>query len=658
MRFYYSTGAIALASVFFISAEVRAEAILTDEVAVTATRFSDSDASIPASISVLTRQDIDNNPAIDIPDLLNAQTGINVTPLYGNQGTDATVDIRGFGDVGISNTLILLDGQRLNTVDMSSIQWATIPLDAIERIEIIRGGGSVLYGDRASGGVVNLITEKSGQPLASATASLGSYGYKSLDGMVSDGNGQGYFNAFVHDSDSDGWRQNSQSQQQSLTGRGGLRWDASNETFIDYAVYRSDYGMPGSIDSHTYYSDPQRARTPLDTQEKEGYRLRPGIALPLSATITLDAELALADEYQHSNNVSFGSVLDRSLRTVSFTPRIHWQHGLGPLKSETIAGMDYYLGHVSSESTTYASQGAKQASTAMYLQNTTALSDRWSLTLGGRSQNMDQQAHQDAYPALFMPAFAGSSSRTRSVYDLGLNYQAPTWSMYGKTGTSFRFANTDELFAYDPFTGNPVFGGDIKPQVGRNNEIGGKANIGSISGQFALYRNNVKDEIGYDGASGANVNFDPTRHQGVEAELSWKLTKQWHVRLAYAYTDATFRSGAYDGKQIPMVPANKATAQLGWSSAAMGNYTAQLNYVDERYVSGDYTNTLKQLPAYATVDLRASKDFKPIQVTVSALNILDKRYAPYGLYSTYHADYFYYPADGRSIFVSAKYDFK
>ena len=654
----YSKSTIVLVTAFSFSAGVQADSIKIDDVIVTATRFSNTDPRIPASVSILTREDIENPPAINIPDVLKTQSGVNVTPLYGNEGIDAPVDIRGFGDAGVSNTLILLDGQRLNTVDMSSIQWATVPLHALERIEIIRGGGSVLYGDRASGGVINLITEKSGRPLASATATLGSYGYKGLDGFVSGGTGQGYFNAFVHASDSDGWRQNSQSRQLSLAGRGGLIWGTAGETFIDYAVYRSDYGLPGSIASRTYHSDPQRARTPKDTQEKEGYRLRPGISVELSDTITLDAELAFAGEDQHSDNVSFASLYDRSLRTVSFTPRIHWRHGLGQLQSETTAGLDYYRGRITSESSTFAAQGARQISRALYLQNTTALNDQWSVTLGGRSQNMDQQAHQDAYPAFFMPAFTGSSSRTRSVYDLGLHYRAPTWSMYGKTGTSFRFANTDELFAYDPFTGNPVFGGDIKPQRGRNNEIGGNFTIGKVTGQLALYRISVKDEIGYDGASFANVNFDPTRHQGGEADLSWKITEQWHARLAYAHTDATFRSGAYGGKQIPMVPTNKATAQLGWHDSTMGHYTAQLNYVGERYVSGDYSNVLKQLPAYATVDLRASWDFKPIQVTATALNLLDKRYAPYGLYSTHHADYFYFPADARSIFVSARYDFR
>jgi iron complex outermembrane receptor protein len=271
---------------------------------------------------------------------------------------------------------------------------------------------------------------------------------------------------------------------------------------------------------------------------------------------------------------------------------------------------------------------------------------------------MDQQAQQDAYPAFFMPAFSGSSSRSRGNYDFGVHYQTSNWSAYAKTGTSVRFANTDELFAFDPFTGNPVFGGDILPQRARNNEIGAYFHAGTVSGQLALYRMTVKDEIGYDGNLFANVNFDPTLHQGLETDLSWNIDNRWRTRLAYSYTDASFRSGAYDSQQIPMVARNKATAQLFWKDAAIGEYSAQLNFVDKRHVSGDFSNTRDQLPAYVTLDARASWNFKPVQISATALNLLDKRYAPYGLYSTFKSDYYFFPADGRTLFVSAKIDFK
>ncbi len=651
-------GIALLATCTFAPQIADAEQVVTDPVIVSTTRFPDREARSPASISVITREDIERIPAVNIPDILGTLPGVTTTSIYGHEGLDASVDVRGFGDTGSNNTLILVDGQRLNTVDMSSIQWSTVPLQAIERIEVIRGAGSVLFGDRASGGVINLITDKSGQPRISAGATLGSYGYRAFDGSASGGGEAGYVNAFLHASDGNGWRQNGQSRQVSLSGRGAINLQTAGEVFLDYTIYRNDYGMPGSVSSSVFRDNPRLARTPYDTQEKDGYRLRPGVSLQLAANLDLNAELAFAGETQHSNNVSFSSLLDRSLKTVSFTPRLRWRHGLGALKSETTIGVDYYHGRVVSDSTTWALQSASQTSRALYLQNTTSLNDHWSITLGGRRQSMNQQAQQAEYPLYFMPAFSGSSSRSRSIYDLGLHYQTSNWSAYAKTGTSFRFANTDELFAYDPLTGNPVYGGDIRPQRARNHEVGGYLHWGAISGQLALYRMDVKDEIGYDGNAGANVNFDPTRHQGIETEVSWKIDDHWHSKIAYTYTDASFRSGPYAGKEIPSVAANKATLQLGYDGAAWGNYTGKINYVGQRHVSGDYDNIRQSLSAYTTVDLRANWKVKALQINASALNLFDKRYAPYGLYSSYMSDYYYFPADGRTLFVSASYDFK
>jgi iron complex outermembrane receptor protein len=137
-------------------------------VIVTATRFADTDPRIPANISVITKRDIAEMPSATLPDILKARAGIDVRSVSGSLGIDATADLRGFGDTAASNTLILVDGQRINPIDMGSISWSAIPLAGVQRIEIIRGSGTILYGDRASGGVINIITDKTGTPAVAA----------------------------------------------------------------------------------------------------------------------------------------------------------------------------------------------------------------------------------------------------------------------------------------------------------------------------------------------------------------------------------------------------------------------------------------------------------------------------------------------------------
>jgi iron complex outermembrane recepter protein len=490
----------------FVSPVYCAENIKLDEVVVTATRFNAPQLKSSANIKIISKADIQSSPATNIPDLLRMQAGLNITSLYGSQGVDATVDIRGFGDSAISNTLILLDGQRLNAVDAGSIQWASIPMDAIERIEIIAGGGSVLYGDRATGGVINLITDKSGKSAASVTASVGSYGYKSVDGFVAGGSDHLYFNTYVHTADGNGWRDNTDSNQWAMSGRAGAYFDAGN-AFVDYSIYRAANGLPASISSAVFRDDARAARTPLDSQTKEGFSMRPGISVSLSDAIELAAELSYTQGQQHFNNVSFGSTSDRDFDTYSFTPRIKWAHDLGALSSTSVIGYDYYFGNVYADyHGGYANSKAKQTSHAVYLQNNTALTPALDINAGFRSQQTHQKANQDAYASLFMAAVAGDVTRTKNAYDLGVTYHAPNWGAYAKLGSSFRFANTDEFFGFDSITFAPIFLGKIiSPQSANNQEIGATFTLDDFDGKIALYHSSIKKEIGFDAVQGINT---------------------------------------------------------------------------------------------------------------------------------------------------------
>jgi iron complex outermembrane receptor protein len=643
-------------SVAFL-APAQAQTADLDPVIVSATRFSEADTNVAANISVITRDDIRNTPARDLPSLMKGSAGVNVRPLYGSLGIDATVDIRGFGDTAGSNTLILLDGQRMNPIDLGSVSWSAIPVDSIQRIEIMRGSGTVMYGDNATGGVVNIITDKSGAPRAGITVGVGSYDTQTVDLNGAIGNETGYANAFAHYAHTDGWRQNSQAETAALSGRGAL-YLGKGETFLDYSVYNNHYGMPGAVLSTAYQTNPRSSRTPNDTQRNDGYRLRPGIALPITDKLRLEAEVSYDRQNQHFNNVSYFSQSDRTRDNWSVTPRLRWQHGLGDLKSETVVGIDYYSGEVDATYTTFASQGAKQDSTGFYFQNVTEWIAGLATTLGARSQRVDQSASQDAYPGFLgmQPAMNDSAEYTRSAWDLGLSYSGDGWRAYGKGGTTFRFAKTDELFGNNPITYAPIFAGNLKPETGTLGEIGGSVTLGPVKSRAALYRMNLEDEIAYDGSTGVNVNLDKTRRQGLELEADWRIVDSVLARLTYTYADSTYRSGQYNGNQVPLVPHNKASARATWDGASLGQYTAVVNYVGQSYYSGDFANARDKLSGYTTVDFMAAWNFKPWSITARLLNAFDKIYSPFaGLYG--NSEY-YYPADGRTFLMTASYNFR
>src|SRR4051812_48224521 len=125
---------------------------------------------VGASSTVITAEQIAHSPSQTLPEIIAQTPGVQLTSLFGGvNGAKTSIDLRGFGAFATANTLVLINGRRLNDVDMAQVDLSTIPLNSIERIEITRGNsGAVLYGDNAVGGVVNIVTKTGvgGPPVA------------------------------------------------------------------------------------------------------------------------------------------------------------------------------------------------------------------------------------------------------------------------------------------------------------------------------------------------------------------------------------------------------------------------------------------------------------------------------------------------------------
>ena len=129
---------------------------------VTASRRESNILSSPAFTSVITSTEIAESGSSNLVELLSRQAGLNFSS-YSNEA-QAQVSLRGFGENSFGRVLVLVDGRRLNNPDMQGLNWLAIPLESIERIEILHGPGSVLYGNNAIGGVINIITKTPNKP--------------------------------------------------------------------------------------------------------------------------------------------------------------------------------------------------------------------------------------------------------------------------------------------------------------------------------------------------------------------------------------------------------------------------------------------------------------------------------------------------------------
>ena len=625
----------------------------SDAVVVSATRYPETDPNIPANITVITREDIKRTPAVTLLDVLKNETGLEFRPFYGPLGIDGVVDMRGFGETAGANVLILVDGQRLNPIDSGSINWSVVPLESVQRVEVIRGSGAVLFGDRASGGVINIITDKSGAPRAWASATVGDYGYRGADAFKSGSKDGAFYSLSGHYAATRGYRQNSQQDEQSLGGSTGTR-TSFGQAFIDFSAFENSNGFPGALTKSQFDANPRLSTTLNTFGSRSGYRVRPGVVSDLTDNLKLEAELGFDNENQRFRMPGFAS--DRERTNVSVTPRLRWLHRLGSLPSQTVTGVDFYRGDIGSNTFSDFSgsnrQTADQTSSAVYAQNITDLTGSLHATTGLRHQQMKQKA------ADLGANLAEGTTRSLNAYDLGLSYDLNRAArVYGKAGRTFRFPNTDELFGFDPLTFNTIFRGDLLPQSGPLRELGAKWSNAAMLVQGSLYQLDLKNEINLNTTNFNNENFPETRRRGVELEGRWNVSSSVQTRLGYSRTEAKFTAGAFSGRTVPLVPHYKASASISWNTGRSGTYGAALNQVGARYFGGDLNNANEKLGGYLTADLQASWNLRPWIITARLMNAVNQKYAALGFLSGAGTPA-YYPADGRTALVTAHYEFR
>jgi iron complex outermembrane receptor protein len=258
------------------------ESLVTmDEVVVTGTRSEEKMERIPANVTVIAQEDIRNSNAKNIPELLRTEEGIVVRDWTGN-GKQVEVDLRGFGESAPSNVLVLVDGRRVNQIDLSGVDWTQIPLDQIERIEIVRGTGTVLYGDNAVGGVINIITKIPSDRFAfSAGATLGSYSRNREHVSVSGGQGPLAASFYGSYDSTQGYRENNDYRAKDAGGK--IVYDVASFLSLNLsgAYHTDDYGLPGYLTLAELNADRRATMFPLDNGSTTDGYLKSGFDLSL-----------------------------------------------------------------------------------------------------------------------------------------------------------------------------------------------------------------------------------------------------------------------------------------------------------------------------------------------------------------------------------------
>jgi iron complex outermembrane receptor protein len=627
----------------------QAESELTPLV-VSATRSEQLNPLIPAAIRIIDRQQIEQSAANNLLQLLNGQSGIQISSLVGD-GSQAVVDMRGFGPTAGANTLILVDGRRLNNSgDRANPDLNSIDLERIERIEIIQGSAGTLYGNQAVGGMINIITRAPKKRSGQITLGLGTDQHSDLYAAIGDllDNGLAY-NISAKRQRSDNYREQNESERTDLNLRADYRHQLG-QLFFEQQWIDEEQQNPGSLFAEELAEDRRQSVDAYDGDftNTESKISRLGVTQDLSDHWSLQGELAYRKnerEFQNSFRTFPGSLATQDRTVKSFNPRLIGNLALPAGEASLTAGADlertdYRL------RTSFGPQLLDQSIDTVYLQLLAPLSDNTTTTLGYRHARVDNLIETD-------------SSRDRlddrvSAASAGISYTPDkSLRLFLRADENYRFATVDEHT-------NVVFGQPvgIDNQTGRSYETGVEWQQTQLMSRLLLYRLDVEQEISFDASGFVNTNLDETRRKGATLEAQWQATEQLSVDGSLTYTDPEITAGPFKGKRIPMVASRSAKVTGLWQFSETWQLFLEGVFSSERVVSGDFNNSLETLPGYGVMNSGAHFRSGPWHASLRIDNLLDKRYAnaaAAGYDSLYNQRVGYFPAPERNFWLTLNY---
>ena len=663
---------------------------IADEVVVTATRFEDRYIDKPVNMTVITADAIGNSAATTVPQLLSEQAGIVVHDFFGNNAAAATVDLRGFGITGGENTLILVDGRRVSDVDLSGVQWSAIPLDAIERIEIVRGAGSVLYGDGATAGVINIITKSPSARGNAVTLRARGGSYAMREGVLAAnhfGDSAG-FNVSAANYDSEGYRRNNRNRQSDmladfriLTERGDIA--------LKLAADRQGIRLPGartvqpSAGINELLTDRRGTSTPLDYAQRDGNRATLDWRRAAEfGEVNLSMGWRSKEQTSYFDFAGFPDYRAISLDVWSFTPRVKLAQPVFGRANTLVAGFDWYRWDYRLRRSNSAANiaqpvnavDAAQDNTAFYVHNTTHVTDRITVNAGARRERLRVDASDHFDPTAPGGTFGsgappGSARESEYAYEFGARYQiTPATALIAKAGRSYRFANVDEIYETSAtFSNQFQF---LRPQNSRLHEIGMETRVARGWLRATGFVLDVNDEIHLDAFTTGigNTNLPASRRRGLELEGRWAW-KTFALGAAYTYTEAKFREGVFpgsaftqenviiSGKTVPLVPRHKLNLTAAWSISDKTRLGATVTYVGDQYMDNDEGNDLGvKIPAYTIADVKLAHQKGRWRMSATINNLFSESYYNYAVRSQFVPDRFNaYPLPPRNFRLTLEY---
>ena len=589
----------------------------TEEIVITATRIETASREVGSSITVITNQQIEERQNTTVLEVLRTVPAVDVVR-SGGPGGQTSVFIRGAKS---EHTLVLIDGIEMNDpiTPGRSYDFANLTTDNIERIEIIRGPQSTLYGSDAIGGVINIITKRGkGKPRGFMSAEGGSFNTFTEKAGVSGGNQWANYSLGISRWDTDGISAANEKdgnhekdgyENTSISTRLGVTPAENLDTdfILRYINAKADIDNSGGVGGDD----------PNNKADSEQLFLRTQARLSLFNDLweqKLGFSLTDLDrDYRNDTDADHPSDLDRS----SYDGKIlkfDWQHNLYLHETNTLTlgveneeekGKSKYYSE-SALGPPYTSNFKEETArtTGYYLQDQVKLWDSWFTTLGVRLDDHSKFGSETTYRITSAYLVRQTGTKFKGTY--GTGFKAPTlYQLYSQYGN--QNLDPEESTGWDIGVEQSLF--DKKLILG------------------ATYFSNEFDElIEFESSTWKYINVAEAEARGVEVFVSARAIDDLTLRASYTYTDTEDKE---TGKDLLRRAQNKFGLDVNYQFMDKGNVNLSLVYVGKRD-DNDYSTwpaTRVELDDYVLANLAASYDItRNIQVFGRVENFLDEDY--------------------------------
>ncbi|MGV6806997.1 MAG: TonB-dependent receptor family protein [bacterium] len=642
------------ASVISLGAAASGTMNIDEEVIVSATRVEGPAMPVATSINIITRSDIEISGVSKLSELLRIQPGVQLRDT-GGSGRNTTISTRGFSSNAANNTLVLVDGRKLNNASLAAPNLNSVLLDDIERVEIVNGSAGVLYGDQAVGGVINIITRRAaaGETSGDAGMSFGSDGLKTYRGSISQGFDSGFgYRASVMRKESDNYRDNNESDLES----GLLNLRYQNETvhlFAEAQKIDDDLRLPGWLTETQFDDDPRQTNNPNDFSDRNTDLIRIGGQIALADNWLLLADYSDRDEESVASSGGFN--FTQEIKQQSFSPRVQGTFDVKNGQAVLTLGYD----RVRSEGSASYGSDAEQEIDAWYGQLVYPLTEKLTATVGGRVSEVDDSNI----------AFGTQTDDTVDAYEVGLSYQfSEQLRLFARYADAFRFANVDENGFTLPGAGF------LKPQTSSAVELGMEFAASDYSLEITAYDMAIDNELFYDSVVynysyvcdfptegdtcdifGANLNLPKSTRKGLSVSGDYQFSDRLMVKANYTYTDAEVDSGSFAGNEVPHVAKNVASLAVIFGLAEGLSLYVDANHTGSRYRFGDDANSAGRVGSDVIVNANLAWQSNSWEANLRVSNLTDEDYADY--YGFGWPGEFLYPQAGTTAEATVSYKF-